>query len=106
MDMDLSNYKVDTATFKAGASSIEVKLGDRNPLTVVTFSAGASSIHLKVPKHAGCRITSDSFLISRSFDGFEKKEGGIYETENFAGSSSKIIIHVKTAVSSIDVDRY
>ena len=106
LDMDLSRYKIDTATFKAGASSINVKLGDRNPLTVVTFSAGASSIHLRVPKNAGCRITSESFLISRSFDGFEKKEGRLYETENFASSPSKIIIHVKSAVSSIDVERY
>lgn len=106
MDLDLSDYKIDTAHFKAGASSITVKLGDRNPMTYMTFNAGASSIHIKVPKEAGCRINSESFLISRSFEGFEKKDGRMYETENFARSNSKIIIVVKTAISSIDVDRY
>jgi hypothetical protein len=106
MDMDLSNYRIDTADFDAGASSITLKLGDKNPLSVVTFNAGASSIHLSVPKSAGCQVSSESFLVSKSFEGFSKKEGHIYETENFARASSKIFVTVKTAVSSIDITRY
>lgn len=106
MDMDLGNYKIDTAEFDAGASSITLKLGDKNPLSVVTFNAGASSIHLSVPKSAGCQVSSESFLVSKSFEGFQKKEGHIYETSNFSKSSSKIYIVVKTAVSSIDIRQY
>jgi hypothetical protein len=109
MEMDLSNYKIDTADFDAGASSINLKLGDKNPVSVFTFNAGASSIHLSVPKSAGCQVSSESFLISKTFDGFKKKEGekgNIYETDNFARATSKIYITVKTAVSSIEIERY
>ncbi len=106
MDMDLSNYKIDTAEFDAGASSITIKMGNKNPLSVVTFNAGASSIHLSVPKSAGCQVSSESFLVSKTFEGFHKKEGHIYETENFTRATSKIYITVKTAVSSIDIRQY
>ena len=106
MDMDFSNYKIDTADFDAGASSITLIMGDRNPVSVVTFNAGASSIHLSVPKSAGCQVSSESFLVSKTFEGFHKKEGHIYETDNFAMAKSKIYITVKTAVSSIDIHQY
>ena len=106
MDMDLSKYKIDTAKFDAGASSISLKLGDKNPVSVLTFDAGASSIHLSVPKNAGCQVSSESFLVSKKFEGFHKKEGHIYETDNFSHATSKIYITVKTAVSSIDIRQY
>ena len=104
--MQLENYMVDTATINAGASSIDMKLGMKNPVTVVVLNAGASSINLKVPKEAGCQVKSESFIVSRNFEGFTKKSSGIYETDNYAGASKKIIIEVKTAVSSISIDRY
>lgn len=106
MNMDLSNYKIDTADFDAGASSITLKLGSKNPITVVTFNAGASSIHVSVPKTAGCQVSSESFLASKTFEGFHRKEGHLYETDNFAHATSKIYITVKTALSSIDVNQY
>ena len=106
MDMDLSNYKIDTAEFDAGASSITIKLGATNPITVVTFNAGASSIHLSVPKNAGCQVFSESFLVSKTFEGFQKKEGHIWETGNFSKATSKIYVTVKTAVSSIEIRQY
>ena len=105
-DFDLSDYKIDTANFSAGASSMEVKLGDLNPKTVLEFNAGASSIHVRVPKTSGCQVTSESFLVSKSLDGFENKGNHIYQTPNFNNTKSKIYITIKTAVSSIEVERY
>jgi hypothetical protein len=105
-DFDLSNYKIDTAKFEAGATSMNVKLGDKNYKTVVEFNAGASSIHVSFPKTAGCQVTSESFLVSKTLEGFENKGNHVYQTDNFKDSKAKIYIIIKTAVSSIEVSKY
>jgi hypothetical protein len=105
-DFDLSEYRIDTAKFEAGASSMKVKLGNKNPKTVVEFDAGASSINVSVPKTAGCQVTSESFLVSKTLEGFENKGNHVYQTDNFKDNKNKIYISIKTAVSSIEVSRY
>ena len=104
--MDLRDYKIDTTNINAGASSIEIKIGSKNPLTVMTFNAGASSITVDIPKESGCQIKSESFMISKEFEGFTKKGDGIYQTENFAQGKNKIYLTVKTAISKIEINRY
>ena len=106
VDFDLSGYKIDTAKFEAGATSMKVKLGDKNPATFVEFNAGASSINVNIPKTAGCQVVSESFLVSKNLEGFENKGNHVYQTNNFGLSKTKIYIVIKTAVSSIDVSRY
>ncbi|MDP1623527.1 MAG: DUF5668 domain-containing protein [Bacteroidales bacterium] len=104
--MDLRDYKIDTTTIDAGASSIDIKIGDKNPLTVMTFNAGASSIKVEIPKESGCQIKSESFMISKEFEGFTKKGEGIYQTDNFATGKNKIFLTIKTAISKIEITRY
>ena len=106
IDMDLRDYKIDTASIDAGASSIDIKIGNKNPLTVMTFNAGASSIEVSIPKESACQIKSESFMISKEFDGFTKKGDGIYQTQNFKSGKNKIYLDVKTAISKIDIKRY
>ena len=106
LDLDLSNYKIDTARIESGASSMNIKVGELNPQTIMTFNAGASSINVEVPKNSGCQISSDSFLVSKNFQGFNRIGDHIYQTSNFASVPHKIFITVKTAVSSITVKRY
>jgi hypothetical protein len=106
MNLDLSEYKIDTAQFNAGASSIEIRLGDKNPLTVVNFDAGASSITVKVPKTSGCQVSSESFMISKEFDGLEKTSDNVYQSPAFTSNRNKIFITVKTAISKIRIERY
>jgi hypothetical protein len=104
--MDLRDYRIDTTTIDAGASSINIKIGDKNPLTVMTFNAGASSIKVEIPKESGCQIKSESFMISKEFDGFTKKGDGIYQTANFTTGKNKIYLTIKTAISKIEILRY
>lgn len=106
MNLDLSNYIIDTVIVDAGASSIKLRLGEKCPKTYVSLNAGASSINVDVPEGAGCQINSESFLISRNFKGFDKKGDRMYQTSNFNTSKQKIYIQIETAVSSIEVSRY
>jgi hypothetical protein len=106
IDMDLRDYRVDTITVDAGASSIDMKIGDKSALSIITFNAGASSITVEIPKSSGCQIKSESFMISKEFEGFTKKGEGLYETAGFASSPKKIYLTVKTAISKIEIIRY
>jgi hypothetical protein len=106
INMDLRDYRIDSTNIVAGASSIEIKIGDKNPATWMTFNAGASSIKVEIPKESGCQVKSESFLISKEFDGFTKKSDGLYQTDNFAKSQKKIYLTIKTAISQIEITRY
>lgn len=106
IEMNLKDYCIDTATIDAGASSIEITLGDKSPSTYLEFNAGASSVNVRIPKQSACEIRSESFLVSRDFEGFTKKGDGVYRSENFSAGKNMIFITVKTAVSSISVERY
>jgi len=106
INMDLRDYRMDTIKVNAGASSIDVKIGDKSPRTMMTFNAGASSIVVSIPQASGCQATSESFMVSKEFAGFEKKGDGVYQTPGFASSKNKIYITVKTAISKIEINRY
>jgi hypothetical protein len=106
MEMDLTQFMIDTIEMDAGAASVEIKLGKRNPTTYFSYSAGASSLELKIPKEAACEIHSESFLVSRDFDGFVSKDDGIYQTENYPEGTTKIKVVIESAISSLEVQRY
>ena len=106
MELDLTPFKIDTAEIDAGAASVEIKLGNLNPATYLEYSAGASSLEIEIPRDAACEIHSESFLVSRDFDGFVSKGDGIYQTENYPEGSTKIKIVIESAISSLEVKRY
>jgi len=104
--LDLREYRVDTVNIDAGASSINFKIGEKNPTTRMIFNAGAASITVEIPKASGCQVISESFMVSKNFEGLDKKSDGHYETPNFATSKNKIYITVKTALSKITISRF
>jgi len=104
--LDLKDYRIDTVNVDAGASSINFKIGEKNPLTRMIFNAGAASISVEIPKTSGCQVTSESFMVSKDFEGLDKKSDGHYETKDFAASRNKIYITIKTALSKVSIKRY
>jgi hypothetical protein len=106
VDMDLSNYLIDTVKIEAGAASIELKVGTLNPQVYIQYHAGAASLEVRIPRESACEIRSESFLVSRDFEGFSRKKEGVYHTENFPEGKNKIFIRIESAVSSLKVDRY
>lgn len=106
INFDLSQYKVSTAKLDIGAASLDLKLGDKYPETIIDIDAGASSIDIMIPDSSGCEIRSDVALSSKHFEGFEKVNSDLYRTENFTSAKNKIFIRIDAGVSSIDVRRY
>jgi len=104
--LDLRDYRIDTVNVDAGASSVTFKIGEKNPATHMIFNAGAASLNIEIPKNSGCQVVSESFMVSKEFDGLEKKSDGRYETPNFAASKNKIFIKVESALSKVSITKY
>lgn len=127
-DLDLSKFKVEKLNIDAGASSIDLRLGNLADKLDVTVDAGAASLNIEIPKDVGCEIRHSDGLGSAEFEGFvlkdkasraeqsdssEKKiffkgwlRGNAYRTENFDRSAKKIYINLDSGVSSVNVRRY
>lgn len=106
IDFDLSNFNIASLGLEGGASSMNLKLGDKNPMSKVNIEAGAASIDISVPTTAGVEINTETVLTSHNFPGFKKISKGQFRTDNFSTAPSKIIIEVDAGVSSLSVNRY
>ncbi|HLN52449.1 MAG TPA: DUF5668 domain-containing protein [Lentimicrobium sp.] len=106
IDFDLSNFNIATLGLEGGASSMNLKLGNKNPMSKVNIEAGAASIDIAVPTAAGVEINTETVLTSHNFPGFKKISKGQFRTDNYNTASSRIIIDVDAGVSSLAVTRY
>jgi hypothetical protein len=106
VDLNLSQYKVDTAEFDAGATSLNIKLGEKSAMTVLDFDASASSITVEVPRNSGCKVVSESVMASKEFADLEKVADHTYQSKGYAIAKNKVLINVNTAISKIRIERY
>ncbi len=106
VNFDLSSFKTRNILIEGGASDIEVKVGGLLPQSYINIKAGAASITLKIPKEVGAQITNNTFMASKSFDGFKKVDSHLYQTPDYATNSRKININMEAGMARIDVIRY
>jgi len=106
IDFDLSPFKVDRIDINGGASSVEIKLGDKHDNTELSIETGASSVNLQIPESVGCEVRTSTFLTSKNLDGFTKTSDGIFQTEGFSSAAKKITVKLDAAISSLEVHRY
>ncbi len=102
-DLDFSNIALSAAEIEAGASDINLILGEKQSQAAVTLKAGASKITINLPRAVGARIRIESALSSRNFADFRQVEERVFESENYSSSGKKIDIAINAAASSIDV---
>lgn len=106
LNFDLSKYKVRSVKLSGGAAQFVVRVGQPLKTTNINVSTGASDVTIEIPQNAACEITSDSGLSSTSYDGFNKRDDGHYETENFASAANKMYIHISGGISDFKVHKY
>ena len=105
-DFDLSAYKLAALTIEGGAAAFEVKLGQPLTLTTVSVDTGVADVKVSIPENAACQIEYEGGLTSKSFEGFDKKRDGLYESANYATAATKIHIKLNGGLSSFKVKRY
>jgi hypothetical protein len=106
LDFDLSKFKLRSLKLSGGAASFNVRVGQPLASTNINVSTGVSEVTIEIPQNAACSIETDSGLSSNSFDGFNKKDDGHYETTGFSSAKNKILIHMSGGISDFKVRRY
>ncbi|MCU7490963.1 MAG: LiaF transmembrane domain-containing protein [Bacteroidota bacterium] len=106
VNLDLVPFKAENIYLKSGASSLKLKLGDKNPMTKVKFESGVSRLEIMIPKTSGCEINSDTEFSKKEFSEFVKIDDNVYRTPDFAQSGKKIYLEIAAGVSSVKVERY
>ncbi len=106
IDMDLQQFRINRVEIDGGASSIKVKLGDKQPVANLRVNAGATSVVIEVPRSAGCEVIASTVLTRRSLQGFLNEGDNTFRTANFDQAENRIMIRVDAAVSNFRVVRY
>jgi len=104
--LDLSPYFIDDLTINGGATSIDIKLGDRSDDLNVDIETGVSAVTIKVPKSVACEVKSNSFLVTKDLHGFDKVSKSTYVSPNFSSAEKNISINFESGISSLKVIRY
>jgi hypothetical protein len=99
INFDFADYKVRNFRFEGGAVSLDVKLGDRLPITDVVVKSGVADIKFSVPTASGCRIITNTGLSVKDFTGFIKMS-------NYKTSTKKVFIRLDGGMSNFEVNRY
>lgn len=106
INADVSNVKLKQMNFKAGASSLSLKLGSIENNTEVNIDAGASSVIVKIPAKVGVRLKIEGGLSSKQLADLTETSKGIYQSANASSSSKLINITAKVGVSTFTIERY
>ena len=105
-DFDLSDYKVQKIDLNAGVAKIDLKVGDKEPLTEIDINAGVASIDVEVPESSGCELITKGALNIKDVDGLEKINDNLYRSTNFDKASKKVKVVYEGGISSLKIRRY
>ena len=105
-DFDLSDKIVDEIKIAAGASSITIKLGNKQKSLLLKSEAGATKLKVLIPASSGVKLIREGVLNSKYVKDFIKRENGIYYSENYELSGSKVFIKMNGAFTQLNIERY
>ena len=103
---DLSDLKLDRLDIKAGASSVDLKLGSVQAKLDVKLETGVSRVVLHLPSSVGVRLEADNGLSHTDFEGLSKVSEDTYESTGFSTADKQIVIKAELGVSSFEIKRY
>ena len=106
INLDLTPFKINYLQLKGGAASFKAKLGIPVTSTSVSVETGLAAVEIDVPSSIPCRITVDSGLSSKDFDGFKKQIDGSFISGDYKNATKKIDIKLKGGISQFEVNQY
>jgi len=103
-DFDLTGLPVSRFDLDTGASSVEIRLGDRQPACQVRINAGASNISLAFPAGAGVRVGLDGALNGNNLAAAGLvRQGDYYVTAGYADAAVRFDVDIDMGVGNLDV---
>lgn len=101
---DFREFKIGNIEIDGGASSMKIKIGDKQKETNIDIESGASAVKIYIPESAACEVISNTVLSDLDLEGFIK-EGKNYRTPNFDEGKQKVYIQLDAAISALNIIR-
>lgn len=98
---DLSNVQVTRAEIDAGASALNLTLGDMVDASQLEIDSGASSIDITVPRTVGVNLRLDTGLSGKTLPDFTSLSKNEYRSTNYDQTSKKLTVRINAGASSI-----
>lgn len=105
-NIDLAKTKTTKFTYKAGATTADIKFGKEMDLIEAEINVGASTVTLNIPQEVGIKITAKTGATSNNFTAFGlERNGDIYQSKSYDTFAKKIEINLQTGASSIELKK-
>lgn len=104
--MDLSEYKVAEFNLETGATTTELKFGNKEETVKLNVQIGAANLNIRIPRESGCQLKGDMVLVAKNLEGFKEVDNKLYQTENFNNAENKIFINFDGGVSTLKIEKY
>jgi hypothetical protein len=105
---DLCNLNFEKFRFSGGVGSYKLDFGGTSSRNGdARLEVGLGAIVINVPRHLQVRLAYDDNWLS-SFDldeDFQKKRGGVYETDGYPGSDPHLTLKVEAGLGSVKIRR-
>lgn len=105
-NIDMSQAELTTMNLKIGASSLVIRLGDKQNVVAVDIESGVSSITIQVPTTSGIQLKIDGGLSSNHLDNLIEVGEKTFESPDYNISTKKVNIVSKIGLSSFTIERY
>lgn len=106
LDLDLRANQVEELRVVAGATRLNIIMGDKAQNSQVNINAGAASVKLRLPLNMAARVVVNSGAASFNLSQLDKIKDNVYESANYADSDRKLDITIDSGVSTLDVSWY
>lgn len=105
-NIDMSQAQLTAMNLKIGASSLVIRLGDKQDVVAVNIESGVSSITIQVPIASGVQLKIDGGLSSNHLADLTEVSEKIFESPDYIKSAKKINIVSKIGLSAFTIERY
>ncbi|MGE5560225.1 MAG: LiaI-LiaF-like domain-containing protein [Chloroflexota bacterium] len=104
--LDFRAYNLARLVVSAGASDLDISIGERGPSVDVTVSSAASDVELRLPPSAGVRLRAHSVLSENNLrQAGLVREGDYWVSEGFEAAAQKINVVINGVIGDINIIR-
>jgi len=106
INMDLSDFKVSEFNLETGASTSEIRFGNKLNNVKINIEIGAATLKIDIPETSACEIKGDMAMMIKNLDGFTKVNNKRFRTENFDTATNKIYVNIDGGIATFEINRY
>jgi len=105
LNLNLNHILAGLVDIDAGASVINLTLGDQLKEAQIKIKAGASAVKINLPQELGVQLTLDAALSSKNLGDLRDTGHNLYQSDNYPQADKSVNIDLDLGVSTLEINR-